>query len=197
MAKENGLLYGVAMYDVARPPGSDWRWYTVWTAMLARCYNDRCQAKHPTYSGCSVCPEWLVASNFKAWFELHERGPAWHLDKDIITHGNKVYGPGTCCFIPRVLNNLFNDHARRRGVYPQGVTRNPQRRKYTVRCNVSKEVYLGTFTSLEEATKAYRDYKHRHCITVISELLSKGEITQAVAEAANRKTDILFRNNNA
>lgn len=31
----------------------------------------------------------------------------WHLDKDILLKGNKVYSPETCAFVPAKINSLL------------------------------------------------------------------------------------------
>lgn len=73
--------------------------YSIWKAMLARCYSASHHKRYPTYSNCSVCKEWHLFSNFKKWFdENYIEG--YHLDKDILVQDNKVYSPQTCVFIP-------------------------------------------------------------------------------------------------
>lgn len=92
--------------------------------MLTRCYNHKSLKKNPSYIGCSVCDEWLTYSNFKRWYEDPINGyrEGYHLDKDILVKGNKVYSPETCCFVPHSINCLLLTRQRKRGALPIGVT---------------------------------------------------------------------------
>lgn len=74
----------------------------VWRDMLQRCYDSNFVENNHTYTGCSVCDEWLYLSNFKKWFE-ENYVEGYQLDKDILVKGNKVYSPETCCFVPREI----------------------------------------------------------------------------------------------
>ena len=98
-------IHGVGINDV---PGSGKlakqspyriHYYTVWRDVFGRCYNPREQAKSPTYIGCTVDPRWHYLSNFKQWYDEQGDVTGKHLDKDIISPGNKVYGPDTCFFV--------------------------------------------------------------------------------------------------
>ena len=107
--------------------------YSVWSAMLSRCYNSKYQAKFPTYIGCYVCSEWLSFSNFKIWFDSNYIS-GWALDKDILRPGNKEYGPDTCRFVPVYLNSLLTDSGRTRGQYPLGIRKHCQGSGYLMQC---------------------------------------------------------------
>lgn len=80
--------------------------YMTWVSMFTRCYDSKYQIKQPTYIGCTVHPEWHNFQNFAKWYEENYI-ENFHLDKDILVPGNKIYGPDTCCFVPQVINNLF------------------------------------------------------------------------------------------
>ena len=54
------------------------------------------------------------------------------IDKDLLFPGNKVYGPDTCVFVTRQLNNLFTDHGGR-GPHKQGVYKHGQSKRYVKR----------------------------------------------------------------
>lgn len=79
--------------------------YRTWQSMLMRCYSDKFQAKHPTYTGCSVCDEWLTFSSFRRWM-IAQNWQGKQLDKDIRVNGNKVYSPETCCFVTHADNMI-------------------------------------------------------------------------------------------
>jgi hypothetical protein len=77
--------------------------YQKWVNMIKRCYCEKAVSKNKTYDGCTVCDEWLLFSNFSAWYELNYID-GYDLDKDLKYKGNKVYSTGTCLFIPSTLN---------------------------------------------------------------------------------------------
>lgn len=133
-------------------------YYDRWCGMLRRCYDAKFQEIHPTYKGCSVVKEWLTFSSFKEWMRRHE----WkgnHLDKDILSQGNKIYSPSTCLFVTQEINTLLTNHARGRGKYPQGVSFN--KGKYRARCNIDgKSRFLGHFEDISMASAAYKDFKY-------------------------------------
>lgn len=130
-------------------------YYTRWKDIFKRCYSDKFHIKRPTYKGCSVCDEWLIFSNFKAWMEAQD----WEgksIDKDVIKPGNKVYSPENCCFISKELNNLLCDHGAARGEYPVGVSWSEERKKFQSKVMYNgKQIPLGRFTEEKEASNAY------------------------------------------
>lgn len=129
--------------------------YSVWKGLIRRCYSK--EARDSTYKDCSVCTEWHNFQNFAEWYDENYIDE-WHIDKDILVKGNKIYSPETCCFVPTQINTLFvtNTTARRRSTI--GVRKYYS--KYTSRVkdssNESKEIYLGIFDTLEEAFEAYK-----------------------------------------
>lgn len=80
--------------------------YGVWSSMIGRCYSPVTQSKQPTYIGCTVAKEWHNFQNFAKWYvENHPKGDVrYHLDKDKLVEGNKVYSPQNCCFITQGEN---------------------------------------------------------------------------------------------
>ena len=94
--------------------------YKVWTSMLQRCYSKETQAKQPTYKGCSVNVEWHNFQNFAEWLETNYIQD-YDLDKDIIKHGNKIYSPEFCKFVPH-HENAEKARAKHYGfISPKGV----------------------------------------------------------------------------
>ena len=136
-------------------------YYQKWTAMLERCHSEKYQKKMPTYKGCSVCDEWLLFSNFKSWMAKQD----WEgkeLDKDLLFHGNKVYSPKTCFFVPRSVNLLLGSCASRRGEYPLGVSFNSKRGCYESSVSVNgKPEFVGRFPTPELAHEAYKVAKYK------------------------------------
>jgi hypothetical protein len=129
--------------------------YTKWQGMMHRCFSEKFQEKHPTYKGCSVCDEWLIFSNFKAWM-LTQDWEGMELDKDIINPENKIYSPDNCCFVPQKLNKLLNDFAAGRGELPRGVCFCKQTGRYQAHvCIGGKAKKLGRHDTIKQASAAY------------------------------------------
>lgn len=152
--------------------------------MLSRCYSAGKSQKWPSYDGCSVCDEWLIFSNFRKWFdENYVEGYA--LDKDIITKGNRMYSPETCCFVPARINNIILNRKKDRGKYPIGVTKQCGRLYAYVSIN-GKSIRIGVFSTVVEAFDAYKEAKERYIKEVATEYYSRGEITKRVYDAMMR-----------
>lgn len=153
-----GRIWGVGINDV---PGA-WKTplYQVWKSMLRRCYSQKEKLRLPTYIGCSVCEDWKLLSNFVNWAEpLYH--PGLYLDKDIISPGNKVYSPETCCFVSRTLNQLLTDSAATRGPYPIGVSK--RYKKFQAHISIDgHNKHLGYFDRLQDAHNCYVQVKTKH-----------------------------------
>lgn len=167
--KKNKLVYGIGLNDAdyAVGPKIDGRqiicpFYRVWRSMIERCYDHKSHAKYPTYICCSVCPEWLRFSAFKAWMEAQEwQGKA--LDKDLLIPGNKIYSPAACAFVDPSINSFLTDSAAIRGKFPIGVNLNKPAKKYQASCNnqfIKKKEHLGLFDCPVKAHEAWRARKH-------------------------------------
>ena len=93
MAKENGKESCV---------------YSIWKAMLSRCYSKNTLINRPTYIDCTVCVEWHNFQDFAKWY--NENHPSdelkYDLDKDIKVDGNKIYSPETCMFVTPEENTI-------------------------------------------------------------------------------------------
>ena len=136
-------VHGVGINDV---PGSGKQakqspyrihYYIVWRNLFGRCYNPKEQAKHPTYIGCTVDSRWHYLSNFKQWYDEQGDVTGKQLDKDIISPGNKVYGPDTCFFVSSQLNSFFTKRQNDRGKYPIGVYIDHNNIQRPFKCQVS------------------------------------------------------------
>ena len=94
------------------------------------------------------------------------------LDKDILCKGNKVYSRELCIFVPQKINNLFIKRNNLRGNSPIGVTLNSSG-SYEVKCNnaYGKYIYLGSYSTEEEAFRVYKQYKEE----VIKEVIDSYE----------------------
>lgn len=135
--------------------------YSHWSNMLRRCYDDDILEKRPYYKGCKVCDEWHTYSNFKKWFDVHGV-KGWHLDKDVLSKGNRLYSPNTCCFVPPQINSLLVNRRNFRGKYKIGVHKSKNGR-FLAFCSVdSKEVKIGVFDTEIQAFDAYKNFKEKN-----------------------------------
>ena len=129
--------------------------------------------------------EWLSFMQFRAWM-VQQDWEGMDLDKDLLIYGNKLYGPETCCFVSRALNNLLSDHAAARGDWPQGVYFHKQARKYRARLNrYGKRVPLGMFDTPQEASITYMRAKSAH-VSEVADATSDPRIAAALREHATR-----------
>ena len=193
--RRSKLVFGVgtndADYNVAIQSVVDgknkivWRcpYYQAWASMLSRCYSDKSQMKRPTYKGCSVCDEWLIFSNFKAWMEQQD----WegkHLDKDLLKEGNKVYCPEWCIFVDININSFVTDSGATRGKYMLGVYWDKQCSKFKVQCCnpfTGKRQYLGRYGDEMEAHLAWKNFKHEMaCLLAESEYCNDPRLAEAL-----------------
>ena len=138
--------------------GVDTPIYKSWCNMLKRCYTKSYQSSRPTYQGCSVAEIWHNFQNFAEWYanqEHYEKG--YHLDKDLLIDGNKVYSPETCVLAPVEINSLFTDHGSARGDYPLGVSFHKHIGKFSASVSINAKLKsLGYFDTVEQASQAYQ-----------------------------------------
>ena len=128
--------------------------YILWSSILFRCYSESYLKRRPTYIGCSVDKRWHDFQVFAEWYnENYIDG--FHLDKDILFKGNKIYGPDTCCFVPLEINNLFTNSNSTRGKYPIGIQF--IKNKYVAKLKkFGRQQYLGSFDTIEQAFNMYK-----------------------------------------
>lgn len=96
---------------------------TTWKSMLERCYCPKYLAVTPTYKDCTVCDEWHNYQNFAKWFYNNypeDTTESYHLDKDSIVKGNKLYSPETCTFLTKYDNVRISKEKDYIFVNPEG-----------------------------------------------------------------------------
>lgn len=104
----------------------------------------------------TCCIQEVNSINWKEYMDS-----SWHLDKDILIKGNKVYSPDTCCLVPQEINILFVKCNINRGDLPIGVIEINGRFSSSVSKN-NKIRHLGKFNTLEEAFESYKFAKEKH-----------------------------------
>lgn len=184
------LIFGVGINDIYCIDNK--KILSTWRSMIERCYDTEYQETRPSYKGCSVCKEWHILSNFKQWYENPENGykDGYHLDKDILVKGNKIYSPETCCFVPTEINTLLVNSRSRRGALPVGVTQSGNRyiAKYS---RYKRHINIGSFPSPELAFAAYKHARESYIKEVATTYYNRGEITKKVYDALmNYKVEI-------
>ena len=164
--------------------------YKTWNHMLERCFDEKHKKKYPTYEDVTCCEEWLLYDNFYEWlhsqknFDKWLNGNRWHIDKDILMKGNKMYSFDACCLVPDNVNVLFTKRDRCRGDFPIGVTENWD--GFLARCCnpiTNKRENIGTFSTPEKAFYAYKQYKENLIKQIANIEYNVGNITKECYDA--------------
>lgn len=169
MSAAYSLIHGVGFNNGKYPlkTKEDKRIYRVWYNVLIRCYDEKYLAKKPTYSGCTVSENFKSYSYFYEWYSnqkgfknIDENGNSWHLDKDILLKGNKIYSEDTCVLVPSRVNILLTSCKGRRGLLPIGVSFDVAVNRFRSSCwQNGKNKNIGRYASKEEAFQAYKAFK--------------------------------------
>ena len=165
--------------------------YNIWFNIIERCYDEKFQLKHKSYIGCAVCKEWLDFQNFANWYIAQNAPQDWQIDKDIRFRGNKIYSPNTCGLVPTEINKMFVCQKRKRHDLPLGVFYKPRYTKSGVFTHYDifsscknangKQIHLGYFKSIDEASIAYKEFK-KSVIRSVAEKY-RGELTNIMYNA--------------
>ena len=160
-------------------------YYFKWHDMLRRCYSKTSLTTRPNYAKCSVCKEWLLFSNFKAWMET-QNWEGNQLDKDLLIKSNKVYSPQACCFVTTEVNNFILEQASKRGEFKIGVHRHTVNQTFITQINVeNKRTYLGSFNTEEEAHEAWLTEKLK-----LAKILANKQTDPRVARALIERYEV-------
>jgi hypothetical protein len=156
----NPIIYGVGFIGVGNySHKSHPRIYYCWRDMIGRCYHKVTQLKHRSYIGCTVCERWWNFQNFCYDYLIMVGSDLnYHLDKDLLFKGNKIYSPETCCLVPRQVNNVLEKCDANRGECCIGVNYYEDKiNPYKATCNVEgKQKYLGIYKTEQEARQVYK-----------------------------------------
>ena len=171
---KNGLIkdpyspsvYSIGIVGTKYPPkisGVQTKEYTLWKNMLKRCYSDDFKKQRPTYEGCEVSENFKHYEYFYEWCnkQIGFNNKDWHLDKDLLVKGNKVYSEDTCVFIPKDINSVLTKSTASRGKHPIGVCWSNTNKAFIAQVgkNKGKQEYLGSFNTEIEAFNAYKQAK--------------------------------------
>ena len=150
--------------------------YVLWTGMLERCYSDTYKKKKPTYEGCEVSENFKSYDYFYEWCnkQIGFGVKDWHLDKDLLTKGNKVYSENTCVFLPREINQVLVKRTASRGEHLIGVYWHSKGKAFRAQVNKNKgkPEHLGSFNTEIEAFNAYKVAKE----SFVKELANKWKV---------------------
>ena len=159
-------VYGIGILGTKYPiseGGQDTKEYTLWKNMLMRCYSDTYQKKYPTYESCEVSNKFKSYEYFYEWCnkQIGFSNQDWHLDKDLLTKGNKVYSENSCVFIPNEINSLLTKSTASRGEHLIGVCWHKARKAFMAQVGKGKGKlkHLGYFKTEIEAFNAYKTAK--------------------------------------
>ena len=152
-----GTKYPITVDDV------NTKEYMLWCDMLRRCYSETFQKKRPTYKDCEASENFKSYEYFYEW--CHKQvgfgKEGWHLDKDLLIKGNKVYSEDSCIFIPSDVNLVLTKRTSSRGQHLIGVSWHKRGKAFMARVNKNKgkQEYLGSFKTETEAFNAYKQAK--------------------------------------
>ncbi len=133
--------------------------YATWHSMLRRCYCSKSHGRQPTYKDVTVHHEWHNFQNFAEWFEQSNYQESWHLDKDLLSKGEKKYSKETCLFLPDRLNTFLTNRQVDNTSGYVGVSYDKRYNNWNVKINdknTGSRMYLGYFDDIEEASNAYK-----------------------------------------
>ena len=165
--------------------------YDTWYDMLRRCYGDR--YKNSSYEGCTASDNFKYYTFFYEWCnkQVGFGNKGWHLDKDLLVKGNKIYSEDTCVFLPAEINSVLTKTDKLRGKYPIGVHWCNSKKVFVSQINRNKgqQEWLGQFDNPNDAFNAYKDAKENY----LKELANKwkGKIDERAYNALmNYKVEI-------
>lgn len=170
--RSSQTVYGVGVVgdEVTKVDSKHTKEYNLWSGLLERCYCKVLKEKRPTYEGCSVSENFRYFTYFKEWCNkqvgfnlLDDKGKPFHLDKDVLVKGNKVYSEDTCCFVPQEINTLFTKSNKARGDFLIGVRYDKTYNRFIARIRKHGKLnHIGCFKTELEAFYAYKEAKENY-----------------------------------
>ena len=158
-------------YCTTKENGKNKPEYETWSGVLKRCYSDARKKKRPTYKDCICSDNFNSYEYFYEWCNTQigfnktdEKGRLFHLDKDLLVKGSKVYSEDTCVFLPVEINSVLTKTDKLRGDYPIGVHWCNSKKVFVAQINRNKgqQDYLGQFDNPNDAFLAYKKAKESY-----------------------------------
>jgi hypothetical protein len=154
---------GDGLYSATNHP----KYYDIWRSMLKRKYNKNGE-HYKYYKDVTICQDWHNFQNFGKWVEKNYI-EGWHLDKDLLSLGDKIYSPETCCFLPAEINTFLIKPKNNRTVGIKKV-----KKGYCVKIIKNKiSINLGYFSTFECALNTYKLAKKQHLLEIIEKYRDK------------------------
>ena len=138
--------------------------------MIKRCYKEQKSYDDESYKDCVVDAEWHNFQNFAKWYEenMYVCNEKLVIDKDIKTHGNRIYTKENCMILPERINLLFIKEKARRGNLPIGVYFQKEKGNYVAMCSVDRKTkYIGSYSNPQIAFNHYKEFKEEHINKVL------------------------------
>lgn len=158
------------------------RSYNIWMHLMKRC----CGKRRPkAYKDCKICDEWKLYSNFKKFYDKYCKNDSFHLDKDILVQGNKLYSPDTCVFVPIEINETIQSIWVEDRSLPAGVSMT-KCGKFRARCRKGEGLdreHIGCYDTAEEAFEEYRKAKKERIKEMANRHFRNGDIDKKVYDA--------------
>ena len=176
-------IQGIGYNDEKHPSrvsGKKIREYRTWTNMLLRC-TENSWVHRPSYTGTTCSENFKSYSYFYEWCNkqvgfgnIDDNMESWHLDKDLLIKGNKLYSEDNCVFVPKKINTLLVKSDALRGAHAIGVHLVKKTNKYTAQINNSCGVrqHLGCFDTEQDAFFSYKAAKEAYIKQVAEEYKS-------------------------
>ena len=156
-------IYGIGMIGAKHPVTINnvlTKEYVLWVHMLQRCYSDSFKKKRPTYEDCKCSENFKSYEYFYEWCnkQIGFNNEGWHLDKDLLVKGNKVYSEDSCVFLPQEINKILTKRTTSRGEYLIGIywSKTHKAFKAQVRKNKGGRECLGYFATELGAFNTYK-----------------------------------------
>lgn len=173
------LVYGIGINDRSKPARFDStrmaKEYEFWKRMLRRC-TQKYWDKFPTYKGCTVSENFKHYSYFYDWCQsqIGFSSDGWHLDKDLLIKGNKLYSEDSCLFLPPKVNTLILNCKAHRGKLPVGVCLEKSSGKFTSDCQYEgRRKKIGRYSTPQAAFEAYKTFKESYIKQVAEQYKSQ------------------------
>ena len=173
-----------------------------WNGVINRCRpGGHVQRQRKTYEGCSngfsdfqQFAEWCQSQ--PGYKDLEENGRLFHLDKDLLVPGNKVYSPDTCCFVPARVNCLLLFPSKTSSGLPRGASYHKRNQSFSASINEPGRgsINLGYFSCPMGAHRMWQS-KKIEMISIAAKALDPKfhKVAEALLRVAAQISDDLNR----